>query len=149
MFLLLYIFSALVMVTNAKKEYVAIFEKKCTGNLMKIRTENECTKVAIQGGFGHSSPVTDPEAPKGCYYHEDGFYFNNIEMDTDCSAVYQCFCFIETFSIGDYYDVYVLTRDAYLKAEKILRMETPRYQSARDAYVVAAATYTKSLYERH
>jgi hypothetical protein len=40
------------------------------------------------------------------------------------------------------------TRDAYLEAANALKMATGPYKAARDAYVAASATYTKSLYER-
>ena len=39
------------------------------------------------------------------------------------------------------------TRDAYLKAANELKLATGPYKAARDAYVAATATYTKSLYE--
>merc|ERR1711865_255178 len=43
---------------------------------------------------------------------------------------------------------YRATRDAYLKAANELKLATGPYKAARDAYVAATATYTKSLYER-
>jgi hypothetical protein len=42
---------------------------------------------------------------------------------------------------------YRATRDAYLKAANELKLATGPYKAARDAYVAATATYTKSLYE--
>jgi len=42
---------------------------------------------------------------------------------------------------------YVETRDTYLKAAQALKLATGPYKAARDAYVAATATYTKSLYE--
>jgi hypothetical protein len=39
------------------------------------------------------------------------------------------------------------TRNAYLKAANQLKLATGPYKAARDAYVAATATYTKSLYE--
>ena len=42
---------------------------------------------------------------------------------------------------------YCATRDAYLKAANELKLATGPYKAARDAYVAATTTYTKSLYE--
>ena len=39
------------------------------------------------------------------------------------------------------------TRDAYMKAANELKLATGPYKAARDAYVAATATYTKSKYE--
>jgi hypothetical protein len=47
----------------------------------------------------------------------------------------------------DYATTYRATRDAYLKAANELKLATGPYKAARDAYVAATATYTKSLYE--
>jgi len=38
-------------------------------------------------------------------------------------------------------------RNDYLKAANELKLATGPYKAARDAYVAATATYTKSLYE--
>ena len=46
-----------------------------------------------------------------------------------------------------YATTYRATRDAYLKAANELKLATGPYKAARDAYVAATATYTKSLYE--
>ncbi|XP_045163301.2 uncharacterized protein LOC123527729 [Mercenaria mercenaria] len=51
------------------------------------------------------------------------------------------------FDLEDNATTYRATRDAYLKAENELKLETGSYKAARDAYVAATATYTKSLYE--
>ena len=51
------------------------------------------------------------------------------------------------FDLGDYATTYRATRDAYLKAANELKLATGPYKAARDAYVAATATYTKSLYE--
>jgi hypothetical protein len=49
--------------------------------------------------------------------------------------------------LQDYATTYRATRDAYLKAANELKLATGPYKAARDAYVAATATYTKSLYE--
>ena len=53
--------------------------------------------------------------------------------------------------VHGYRDVAMLealeTRGAYLKAANELKLATGPYKAARDAYVAATATYTKSLYE--
>ena len=49
--------------------------------------------------------------------------------------------------VQDYATTYRATRDAYLKAANELKLATGPYKAARDAYVAATATYTKSLYE--
>ncbi len=46
-----------------------------------------------------------------------------------------------------YATTYRANRDAYLKAANELKLATGPYKAARDAYVAATATYTKSLYE--
>ena len=51
------------------------------------------------------------------------------------------------FDLEDYATTYRATRDAYLKAANELNLATGPYKAARDAYVAAIATYTKSLYE--
>ena len=51
------------------------------------------------------------------------------------------------FHLEDYATTYRVTRDAYLKAANELKLATGPYKAARDAYVAATATYTKSLYE--
>jgi hypothetical protein len=50
------------------------------------------------------------------------------------------------FDLEDYATTYRATRDA-LKAANELKLATGPYKAARDAYVAATATYTKSLYE--
>ncbi len=47
----------------------------------------------------------------------------------------------------DYASPYTKCRDTYLKAAAALKLATGPYKAARDAYVAATATYTKSLYE--
>ncbi len=49
--------------------------------------------------------------------------------------------------LQDYAGTYRETRNAYLKAANQLKLATGPYKAARDAYVAATATYTKSLYE--
>ena len=51
------------------------------------------------------------------------------------------------FDLEDYADTYRETRGACLKAVNELKLATGPYQAARDGYVAATATYTKSLYE--
>jgi len=51
------------------------------------------------------------------------------------------------FDLEDYAGTYRETRNAYLKAANQLKLATGPYKAARDAYVAATATYTKSLYE--
>ncbi len=46
------------------------------------------------------------------------------------------------FDLEDYATTYRATRDAYE-----LKLGTGPYKAARDAYVAATVTYTKSLYE--
>lgn len=47
------------------------------------------------------------------------------------------------------YDIYTYCgiHDEYLKAANELKLATAPYKAARDAYVAATATYTKSMYE--
>jgi hypothetical protein len=52
-----------------------------------------------------------------------------------------------TYFPQDYAGTYRETRNAYLKAANQLKLATGPYKAARDAYVAATATYTKSLYE--
>ena len=52
------------------------------------------------------------------------------------------------FDLEQYAITYRSKRDAYIKAANELKLATGPYKAARDAYVVATATYTKSLYER-
>ncbi len=47
----------------------------------------------------------------------------------------------------DYAAPYTTSRNTYLKAAAALKLATGPYKAARDAYVAATATYTKSLYE--
>ena len=51
------------------------------------------------------------------------------------------------FDLEEYAHTYRDTRDAYLSAANQLKLATGPYKAARDAYVAATATYTKSLYE--
>ncbi len=51
------------------------------------------------------------------------------------------------FDLEDYVTTYCVTRDAYLKAANELKLATGPYKAARDVYVAATNTYTKSLYE--
>ena len=52
------------------------------------------------------------------------------------------------FNLEEYATTYRATRNSYLKAASDLKLATGPYKAARDAYVVATSTYTKSLYER-
>ncbi len=54
--------------------------------------------------------------------------------------------FCESF-LQDYAGTYRETRNAYLKSSNQVKLATGPYKAARDAYVAATATYTKSLYE--
>ena len=56
-------------------------------------------------------------------------------------------CSCPGFDLEDYATTYRATRDAYLKAANELKLATGPYKAARNAYVAATATYTKSLYE--
>jgi ABC-type transporter lipoprotein component MlaA len=47
----------------------------------------------------------------------------------------------------DYATPYEENRTAYLKDAEALKKATGPYKAARDAYVAATATFTKSLYE--
>jgi hypothetical protein len=47
----------------------------------------------------------------------------------------------------DYAAPYTTSRNTYLQAAAALKLATGPYKAARDAYVAATATYTKSLYE--
>ena len=47
----------------------------------------------------------------------------------------------------DYATPYEANRAAYLADAEALKLATGPYKAARDAYVAATATYTKSLYE--
>ena len=69
-----------------------------------------------------------------------------------CIKVYYLFPYVWfltfcKFFLQDYATTYRATRDAYLKAANELKLATGPYKAARDAYVAATATYTKSLYE--
>jgi hypothetical protein len=48
---------------------------------------------------------------------------------------------------ADYATPYEENRAAYLKDAEALKKATGPYKAARDAYVAATATFTKSLYE--
>ena len=52
------------------------------------------------------------------------------------------------FDLESYAKTYRATRGVYLQAANQLKLATGPYKAARDAYVTATATYTKSLYER-
>jgi hypothetical protein len=55
---------------------------------------------------------------------------------------------LEDFDLTrDYAAPYESSRNIYLAAAKNLKLATGPYKAARDAYVAATATYTKSLYE--
>jgi hypothetical protein len=49
--------------------------------------------------------------------------------------------------VSDYATPYDTARGTYLTAAQALKEATGPYKAARDAYVAATATYTKSLYE--
>jgi len=49
--------------------------------------------------------------------------------------------------VDGYAKPYDLARTAYLTDAQALKEATGPYKAARDAYVAATATYTKSLYE--
>ena len=49
--------------------------------------------------------------------------------------------------VEGYAKPYDLARTAYLTDAQALKEATGPYKAARDAYVAATATYTKSLYE--
>ena len=49
--------------------------------------------------------------------------------------------------VSDYAKPYDNARGTYLSAAQALKEATGPYKAARDAYVAATATYTKSLYE--
>ena len=49
--------------------------------------------------------------------------------------------------VSDYATPYDTARGTYLSAAQALKEATGPYKAARDAYVAATATYTKSLYE--
>ena len=51
------------------------------------------------------------------------------------------------FDMEDYSTTYRATRDSYLKAANDVKLATGPSKASRDAYVAAAATYTKSLFE--
>jgi ABC-type transporter lipoprotein component MlaA len=51
------------------------------------------------------------------------------------------------FNLSNYNVTYETTRNNYLAAANALKLATGPYKAARDAYVAATATYTKSLYE--
>ena len=49
--------------------------------------------------------------------------------------------------VTGYAEPYDIARGTYLTAAQTLKEATGPYKAARDAYVAATATYTKSLYE--
>ena len=57
-------------------------------------------------------------------------------------------CSAMAFDLEDYATEYEARRTTYLDAANALKLATGPYKAARDAYVAATATYTKSLYER-
>ena len=57
-------------------------------------------------------------------------------------------CSAMAFELEDYATEYEKRRTVYLTAANELKLATGPYKAARDAYVAATATYTKSLYER-
>jgi len=48
---------------------------------------------------------------------------------------------------ASYGEPYIQARGAYLAAAQNLKNATGPFKAARDAYVAATATYTKSLYQ--
>eukprot|EP00960_Hanusia_phi_P078465 768818-Hanusia_phi.AAC.14 len=67
--------------------------------------------------------------------------------DGKASPSMACDMICKLFDLEDYAGTYRETRNAYLKAANQLKLATGPYKAARDAYVAATATYTKSLYE--
>ena len=53
---------------------------------------------------------------------------------------------MKPFDLDDYESTYIATHDAYLKAVNEMKLATPPYLSARDAYATATNIYTRSLY---
>ena len=68
-----------------------------------------------------------------------------FRWDTSPNTQTEMIC--KLFDLEDYAGTYRETRNAYLKAANQLKLATGPYKAARDAYVAATATYTKSLYE--
>ena len=73
-------------------------------------------------------------------------------MSYSVSALYahttQMFTKLGEFDLErDYAAPYTTSRNHYLQAAAALKLATGPYKAARDAYVAATATYTKSLYE--
>ena len=67
-------------------------------------------------------------------------FFKIVLLGFMCSAM--------AFELEEYATEYETRRTVYLKAANDLKLATGPYKAARDAYVAATATYTKSLYER-
>jgi hypothetical protein len=64
------------------------------------------------------------------------------------AQTFQMFTKLADFDLEkDYAAPYTSSRNTYLKAAAALKLATGPYKAARDAYVAATATYTKSLYE--
>jgi hypothetical protein len=75
---------------------------------------------------------------------------NNKCMWQDCASsalTTQMFTKLEFDLEKDYAAPYTTSRNTYLQAAAALKLATGPYKAARDAYVAATATYTKSLYE--
>ena len=72
-------------------------------------------------------------------------YFRSLFWNPLIIFVAEMIC--KLFDLEDYAGTYRETRNAYLKAANQLKLATGPYKAARDAYVAATATYTKSLYE--
>jgi hypothetical protein len=77
-------------------------------------------------------------------------------MTSTCS-IHVLYCHSKSFTMftklgefdleRDYAAPYTTSRNTYLQAAAALKLATGPYKAARDAYVAATATYTKSLYE--
>ena len=74
-----------------------------------------------------------------------GIIISSLLMVVPLSCFFVAYCC--NLCPQDYATTYRATRDAYLKAANELKLATGPYKAARDAYVAATATYTKSLYE--
>ena len=70
-----------------------------------------------------------------------------IKRPRHTSQLHSAIMLSKLFDLEDYAGTYRETRNAYLKAANQLKLATGPYKAARDAYVAATATYTKSLYE--
>ena len=73
-------------------------------------------------------------------------------MEECVPTSYQPFAMFATLTntfdlVSDYATPYDTARATYLADAQALKEATGPYKAARDAYVAATATYTKSLYE--